>query len=184
MNEVFKRLFLVFAVIPFFLYGCVTTQPNQQNTKKESLLQDFPLPNGEWTSYKKKGGNDIVWEEKGSGDIAMTSVIYGEIVEPSHFREMIDKKGRNLCDKYSSRVISEQPSNGYPSIVWTTVCQQNEFYNKRLYKRITGNDSGYLLMRLWLIEPEKEDWDVWLDYFNEVIVCDPRREQHPCPAGY
>ena len=55
MNEVFKRLFLVFAVIPFFLYGCVTTQPNQQNIKKKVCYKTihYLMENGLLT--RKKG---------------------------------------------------------------------------------------------------------------------------------
>jgi len=167
-----------------FLHGCALTQQVLEN---ENLLQDLPLPGGEWTQYQTKNEDAllITWKKSGSEEVAMTGVVYGFIKTAAYLKEWVETPEKESCDKLASTVISEQPSNGYQSIVWKTICQKEDgFFVKKLHKVISGNDSAYLLKRVWMNEPDEDDWNIWLDYFNEVIVCDSRDDQHPCPAGY
>ena len=114
-------IFLVFT----FLYGCATTY---QGFKNANLIQDLPLPTGEWTSIQvnDKNGLKIIWEKNGSDDYAMTSVAYAFVTSNISFKEFFDREIKDSCDEFSSIVVSEQLSNNYQSVIWKTVCQKRD----------------------------------------------------------
>jgi hypothetical protein len=169
-----------------FLCGLNVAQSVARSYKDENLIMDLPLPNGDWVQRqeKEKGILNIIWKKNRSNDFAMTIIWYWEFMPSNtYYKDGSDNTSKDDCDIYSSTVISEQSSNGYQSMTWESICQQDdEDYTKILFKLIIGNDSSYLLKRLWSKEPKKYDWNVWLDYFKSVIVCDSRGDQHPCPA--
>jgi len=170
-----------------FLYGCATTQTNQQSFSNENLLQSIPLPNGEWTAYQKKEKNmlETMWKKEGSGDFAKTFVLYNETSNTMSYKESDDGFGRKNCDEFKSEILKNETENGYPALTWYSECKRIDgFYTKTINKAIKGNDSTYVLKRVWRNKPEENDWNTWVDYYAKIIACDSRGNNHPCPEGY
>ena len=166
--------------------GCATTPQNPPGLVNENLLQNFPLPNGEWVSRQKKSGNmlEIRWSQSHSKDLAQTFIIYGARREVSAYKEGDDKAGKQDCENFESNVIDGREENGYPALTWYSECRKaNGYYSKTLSKVIRGNDSAYILRRIWRDTPQESDWQGWLDYYKDVTVCDSRGRGHPCPKN-
>ena len=179
------RVFSI-ALVLLAISGCAATPLNPSGLVNENLLQNFPLPNGEWDSRQKKSGNilEIRWAQRNSKDLAQTFIISGAKREVSAYKDGDDKAGKQDCDNFESDAIDDREENGYPTLTWYSECRKaNGYYSKTLSKVIRGNDSAYILRRIWRRAPQEADWQAWLGYYQDVKVCDSRSPDHPCPAN-
>lgn len=87
------------------------------------------------------------------------------------------------CPNFTSEVLEQEPENGYSMIVWRQSCQpSDELTFHSLHKAVLGNDSLYVLNKIWKYEPSNRIRRRWESYFEDVYVCDPVRTEHPCRA--
>lgn len=95
--------------------------------------------------------------------------------------ELRAESNSESCPNFTSEVLEQEPENGYSTIVWRQSCQPSEELTfSSLHKAILGNDSLYVLSKIWKYDPSNRIWRRWESYFEDIYVCDPVRTEHPC----
>ena len=91
------------------------------------------------------------------------------------------------CASFSSEKLSDEPENGYSTVLWRQVCELADGQiMSSLHKTVLGNDQLHILSMIWKEDPPNRAWNQWTNFMNRVYVCDTEREEHPCrtaPAG-
>lgn len=145
----------------------------------ERLQQPLPLPSGQWqqSQLHPQGMTRVTemrWQEV-QGDGVVKSFVFEQQPNADLFatKRIDDAQGQANCDAFfDSKVLDQQPQNGYPQLTWVSDCQtQSGLYSKVLHKVIAGHESLYVFNRLWRHEPLQLEWDLWLEYSKKIHVC-------------
>lgn len=99
---------------------------------------------------------------------------------------------QQACDDVGAGAVSPGMENGYETALRAIACTRSKQWGKgelNLYKVIRGQDRLYVVSRSWRGEPFEKDKlpvgpDVtkqWLNFMQQVRVCDARDAQHACP---
>ena len=178
-----KRSLYILA-ISLLLLGCATE--GSGFSTGENLIQPLPFPGNGWVAYGKVDGSveQYRWissEENGQVD---TSVAKGARRDLAGYLEFDVNLARSKCSAVEREVVAEAPANGYLSATWHTRCELGEGRIRSiLQKAIQGQDSFYLVKRIWPDPPTRADYTAWREYLETVVVCDTRRPGS-CPEGY
>lgn len=185
----FKPVAQMLAVI---LVACVsvpvTAAGNSDWHPGENLVTPFQPDSSEWTAYRKEvaGLKSRMWrKESEPQEMYAVSLISDADFTLEGFRERQDASGWEHCASFSSDIVSEEDVNGYPQLTWQTLCNRSDGRDAVvLQKAIIGNDKLYHVQKVWLSEPAEEAVSDWRERIADVVVCDTRGEEHPCPEGY
>src|SRR4051812_15299296 len=146
---------LGFLLASFFAISCF----GQEALYGENLLQKFPLPTGEWDTYKAKNGSGVMWVEKNNVEKVEVSVLKHSTVTPKEFKTYDENSGKTNCAAFDVNVISDAVTNGHNSIFWKTACtHKDNSVSTTLYKAVKGNDAFYMVKKIWLSVPSKESF--------------------------
>ena len=157
-------------------------------SKGENLLQQLPLPEGQWFAIQSKQGRDEIvdWKKANDPNHARTVILRGQGgYPPDRFREINYQGGSESCSSFKGTVLDETPVNGYDRTIWVGDCVKVDgVATTTLWLFISGRDSSYYLFRQWLGTPEPNSMEQWLDYFKDIRVCDTRgRRKAPCASS-
>lgn len=158
-------------------------------SRGENLLTTFVPSADEWIAYEKSEGNfrSNLWTKKGAEEIDSyaVSVIHKHKQEIAAFREMQDAPGRERCDRFESQTLAESPTNGYPRLVWRTLCENADgFTVSMLHVAIQGRDSFYHVHRIWRSAVPDAELARWQELLQSTDLCDTRRKKQKCPEGF
>lgn len=179
---------LVSILLVATLAGCGATS-KKSVLKNEQLLQTLPLPEGTWEVYQRKPSGNVLqttWLMPSTKDLLQVFVVYGD--GKADLQLVMDgdsKIGRKNCEVlFSSSVVSSNNVNSYPQLTWQSECKtQSGFYSMSMHKAIAGNDSLYMVKRIFKSKPSDVTWRLWSDYLGTISLCDSRRKSHPCPES-
>ena len=90
------------------------------------------------------------------------------------------------CPGGSSRKLSQDAENGYPSAIWVFTCPRNPQTGKpenAWIKVISGSDSLYSVQYAVRRDATDDITRAALAYLQRVSACDTRRADRPCPKG-
>jgi len=180
-----KLLAILCAVL--LLIACQANPSKPSGPQYENLIQKVPLPDGKWKVYQKNENwvLETMWQHESRKDFVKTFVIYNEQRDIEEHKINDDRIGLESCGNFKSTLIINARENGYDALTWFSVCsKQNGFYTKSFNKVIKGNDSSYMVRRVWRAEPSEQEWQTWKKYYQSIIVCDSRLDESPCPGGY
>jgi hypothetical protein len=154
----------------------------------ERLQQPMPLPEGKWTvtqSHPNDMDNvtEVRWQSVNSEDYVQSFVF--EQQPDSNLlktKTIDDQQGQRNCDElFDSQILSQEPVNGYPALVWVSECKSKSgAYSKILHKSLAGKESLYVFNKVWRSLPLQTEWDLWLDYANKIHLCDTKSKSQPC----
>lgn len=155
----------------------------------ENLLTTFVPSANEWIAYEMTEGNfeSGLWKKKGAEDTDWYSVslIRKHKQEVAAFRAIQDAPGRESCDRFESQTLDETLTNGYPRLMWRTLCEDDEGYTASiLHVAIQGRDSFYHVQRIWRSEVPDGDLAEWQALLQSTDLCDTRRKKQKCPEGF
>ncbi len=143
----------------------VTAQP----TATENKTDVFMFPAGE------DGSN---WTEALQQEAYNTTAGMESAQRVYELRSSGDQEN---CPNYVSEVREDDPENGYSTIVWRQSCQPGPGTTfASLHKVVLGNDRLYILSKIWKEKPSGRIWRRWENIFEDIYVCDPTRDEHPC----
>jgi hypothetical protein len=141
-----------------------------------------PHGNGSIAEYVPVGQTVDDWSE-------MLTVQYWRhaTVDPATFLQGVAGRYANHCpgtgvDKAG---IHTGPVNGYVASMMLLRCPNNPATGKpdtTAFRVIKGNDALYSVQYAWPSVPSDEKIKYAMQYLAQVIVCDPRTQDHPCPA--
>ena len=156
-----------------------------------------PVPNN-WTPYSRQAeekdesyvfprGQDLNdWQQALRQESYHTTAGVAAAERVYELRTQGDERS---CASFDSRVLSDEPENGYSSVLWRQVCELESGQTvSSLNKTVLGNERLHIVTMIWKENPSNRAWNQWTNYMNRVYVCDPEREEHPCrgagpPAG-
>ena len=154
-----------------------------------------PLPNG-WTPFQREaeekderyifpsGQEPSDWQQTLRQETYRTTA---GVTRADRVYELRIESDPNSCESFSSDKLSDEPENGYSTVLWRQVCELASGQTlSSLHKTVLGNDQLHILSMIWKENPPNRAWNQWTNYMNRVYVCDTEREEHPCrtaPAG-
>ncbi|MDG2087634.1 MAG: hypothetical protein P8J68_02735 [Arenicellaceae bacterium] len=95
--------------------------------------------------------------------------------------ELRTEGDRSHCVDQNVTLIKQEPENGYSMIEWTDSCTSADAsVMQTLNKIILGNERLYSISKAWKFAPEENDMGIWLNYMNQVYVCDPNTGVNDC----
>jgi len=175
------------SLVLFITVICFTVASYAQSDlhEGESLLQPMPIPGDGWEVSSRNDGasRSVRWSHPTSGESLTTTISNGGRQSTDRFRQINDRTGRSLCDKFSTRTIQEGQVNGCEREIWLAECEQgNSNSFSILHQVIAGRDSTYYVVKRWPDYPGESELDSWIEYFLTFSVCDTRgKRQAPCP---
>jgi hypothetical protein len=154
----------------------------------ERLQQPMPLPEGEWTVTQSNPNDmnnvtEMRWQAVDSENYVQSFVFEQQPNSDLMKTKTIDdQQGQRNCDElFDSQILSKEPVNGYPALVWVSECKSKSgAYSKILHKSIAGKESLYVFNKVWRSLPLQTEWDLWLDYTNKIHICDINSKSQSC----
>jgi hypothetical protein len=182
------------------LAGAVLSSPaSAQQIAGEQLY--VPPPAGWKVAYTNKQDNIEVTEVVPAGQNVQdwTEMLTVQVLldKPVKSPEDILKEQmadfQKECDDVGAGPIGPERENGYDTALRAIACTRSKQWGKgelSLYKVLRGRDRTYIVSRTWRGEPfDKERLPVspdvtkqWLLFMHQVVLCDSRDVQRPCPA--
>ena len=155
----------------------------------ENLL--VGLPAGYKVGHQAKTGALILTEMvpvaetvQDWSEMLTVQVFLGQTRTPESFRNQLAQLWAKSCADSRAAEIWQGAENGYPSAIWLLACPLNKATGKpeiTWFKGIQGNDSFYLVQKAYRFMPTPEQNTPWMQYFNQVSVCDSRLADRACP---
>lgn len=155
----------------------------------ENLITPYKLDAGKWDVLQKNepGLKSMMWrsKDKGMGDAYVVNIYSGSIEALGYIREVQDAPGKERCGSFQSIDLKPIPNQSYESILWRTVCSTGENFKAQILQLvIKGNDSVYHLQKIWRGDVSESEMNEWINTFTKVYLCDTRKPEKACPAGY
>ncbi|MBT5560350.1 MAG: hypothetical protein HOJ88_10720 [Proteobacteria bacterium] len=162
-------------------------QPQIPDVEEESLIF---LPPANWTPFGKKsdGKTDTYAFPKGQEPADWQEAIHYEqyvgtqgVTQARQVFELRTQGGRSNCEDQNVALIKQEPENGYSMVEWSESCTSaDESIMHTLNKVILGNEKLYSVSKAWKFEPEESEMGIWLNYMDQVYVCDPNTGVNDC----
>lgn len=96
------------------------------------------------------------------------------------------------CEDVGAGPAQLSSENGYDSGIRVVACAKTKDGRGEvsLYKVFLGADRTYVISRSWSGKPFEKNkvplpastTEEWLAFMGKVVLCDPRANNHPCPA--
>jgi len=183
----------MFLKIFFFVMALlVSAEPvcSSAELRDENLLQN--IPSGYKIDFQTRKGNMILIEMVPQGEsvrnwteMVTTNIYLGlKSATPESFQAKMQQMWGASCKDSHFAPVTKGKENGYPFAIWIQICPLNQSTGKPEYtwfKAIKGNDSFYVVQKAFKFKPPEEQIPKWMQYLRSVIVCDARRNDHPCP---
>ncbi|MCL1092048.1 hypothetical protein L2744_21095 [Shewanella profunda] len=175
-------LFLVIVILSFSAFS-------DEFNKGENLITPYEMDSDKWDILQKADGSfrSIIWrsKEKGMADAYVVRVHEGNKSTLNKVRETLDAPGQKKCQSFKSIDLEPIPNKNYESLMWRTECTNGtNFKAQTLQLTIKGNDSNYLIQKIWRGEVSDDEIYNWLETLKKVYVCDTREKDKQCPSGY
>lgn len=153
----------------------------------ENLVAPAPSTEG-WDVLKRDEGayTSTLWERKEAGldDSYVVDVLAGYNEQLPAFREEQDAPGKKACKSFDSKVLEDSPTQGYPRLVWRTLCVgEKGFVSTSLQVAIQGRERFYHIQKVWRGEVPDQDLARWRERITAISVCDTRDPKRPCPPS-
>lgn len=158
--------------------------------ENENLL--VAVPSGFRIDYQGKENNFVINEMVPQGESvnAWTTLITVEIflgeknTTPEQYQQTLTERWFNACNDSESYPVANGEENGYKFVLWQLYCPLNQSTQTMEYtylKAIQGNDSFYLVQVAFRHEPSPDEITQWMNYLQDVQVCDSRIAARACP---
>ena len=165
-------------------------QPPVPDVDEETLI--YGLPAG-WQPYGK------------TSDTKVENYFFPEDQSPSDWQEAIhverylDTQGvtesnqvftlrtgeRSECVERNIESLKQEPENGYSMSLWMDSCTSaDSSVMMSLSKVILGNEQLYTVSKAWKFEPNQAQMTRWLNFLNQIYVCDPNTGANECVPPY
>lgn len=153
----------------------------------ENLITPFVPDASEWNLYRDPSdASTMLWKRKANDlDQYAVSIYRKAKIEVDEFRQIQDEAGGETCAAFQSTLVEQGPVNGYPRLVWTSTCKRKDDGTSVIvHMAIKGRDSFYHVLKMWRSDVPSSEVTLWEQRLKEVLVCDTRKKDHPCPEGY
>lgn len=163
--------------------------PPDNGMENENLLVAVP-PGFKLDYYAEQNNmiiNEMVPQNESVNDwatLVTVQIFLGGKDTPEQFQENLTQSWFNACQNSESHPGADGAENGYDFVLWMLYCPLNPSTQKAEYayiKAIQGNDSFYDVQVAFRYEPSDEDVTYWMNYLQDVIVCDTRIVERACP---
>jgi len=180
-----KHLFALLALLSFCLSA-------SEFTRGENLISGFAPAHPYYEKYQLYAKSDPkirsnLWVSKKPGelDTFKIDIVLGDrSADLEELQRSLDMPGEASCTTFHSKNISSDKENGYPQLTWETTCDKDDKSIYIIHKAISGKDNMYLVRKFWYQEVALDAVTPWITTISEFMVCDTRKERHPCPEGY
>ena len=173
-------------LIAFVVVASATTSRAVDLHEGENIIAAFVPSADEWDeSQNPNQPGTVLWTNKTNGnDQYAATVRRGFRTVLAAFRDAQDAPGKERCATFTSTTIDEEPANGYPRLIWRSVCERDaETKSAILHLAVQGNDNFYHIMKIWRLGVTDPDAMLWISRFKQYVVCDTRTPDHPCPVN-
>lgn len=142
----------------------------------------------EWDPYEaaERGHVSMMWQhpQYGFENSFVVDIWYNKRVDPQEYRRRFDLRVEESCVSFDSEVIDVD--SAYESIMWSTRCERSSGISARIVNRlIQGRDSYYHIMKIFMgVDIREAEVEIWRNSISKAYICDTRREDTSCPAGY
>lgn len=171
-------------------------QPTEQPTEPSMGLENENLlagiPSGFKIDHKDKQNNVVISEMVDQSEsvndwttLVTVQVFLGMTnTTPEQYQENMNQLWFNACENSETYPVADGNENGYDFVLWQLYCPLNPSTQKMEYtymKAIQGNDSFYLVQVAFKHEPSNDEITKWMQYLQQVKVCDSRLPDRACP---
>jgi hypothetical protein len=167
-------------------------QIQQANAASENLI--VAMPQGYKVDFQAK--DDAVWttemvpnnESVKKWSEMLTTQVFHQLrgVAPAKFRDQMIKTWGAGCPAATIALVAENMEHGYPVTVWVQTCPKVQATGKpeiTYAKALQGNDRTYLVQKAFRFKPSDQQSAQWLNYLQDVNVCDSRISPKRCNAN-
>ncbi len=173
-------------LIAFVVVASATTSRAVELHEGENIIAAFVPSADEWDEHQNPTqAGTVLWTNKTKGnDQYVATIRRGFRTVLAAFRDAQDAPGKERCDTFTSTTIDEGSANGYPRLIWRTLCERDDGAKSAiLHLALQGDDRFYHIMRIWRLGVTDPDVMLWTARFKQYIVCDTRKPDHPCSEG-
>ena len=174
-------------LIAFVVVASAATSRAVDLHEGENIIAAFVPSADEWAEAQNPAlPGTVLWTNKTNASHQYAATVRrGFRTELATFRDVRDAPGKERCDTFTSTTIDEAPANGYPRLIWRSLCERGDGAESAiLHFALQGNDSFYHIMKIWRLGVTDPDVMLWTARFKRYVVCDTRKpEDHPCPEG-
>jgi hypothetical protein len=106
--------------------------------------------------------------------------------DPDTFVQAVSKRWIGSCENSGVQKLTSGAENGFPFTLWLMSCPLNPGTQKpenTFFKVISGDDSLYIVQYAFRSNLDPSKITPAMKYLKQVISCDTRRADRPCPAG-
>ncbi|OPY15131.1 MAG: hypothetical protein A4E70_00831 [Syntrophus sp. PtaU1.Bin005] len=150
------------------------------------------IPSGYKVDYQVRQGNMLLTEmvphhqsvKNWTEMVTINTHLGLRNISPESYRAKIQQLWDASCKGSQFAPVTKGKENGYPFVLWLSVCPLNPSTGKPEYtwfKAIQGNDSFYVVQKAFKFNPSEEQITQWMTYFRSIRVCDSRLKDRPCP---
>lgn len=151
----------------------------------ETFVPPYDPPASDWelVADPNRPGARIWKSRQNAKDLFRIESIVGAAESLAEIRMALDAPGKASCAVFDTTTLRDRPVNGYPRLVWRTDCRKEDGSKGTfLNLAIRGREGLHLAMKIWQLEVEEAEVDVWLERFEQSYVCVPGEPGPPCPA--
>lgn len=172
------------------------TQPQTGITQSGTGLENENLLAGVPTGFKvdsqDRENNFFISEMVLEGEtvnnwttLITVEIFYGEKnTTPEQYQQTLTERWFGACNDSETYPVADGEENGYKFVLWQLYCPLNQSTQTLEYtflKAIQGNDSLYLVQVAFKHEPSSDEITQWMNYLQDVQVCDSRIPEQACP---
>lgn len=160
--------------------------------RDENIL--IPMQSGFVQGYAARHGSMDIIESVPKGESVenwsrmITSQIFHnqKNTDPDVFAASVAQGWKSACPDSNARKVTSGKENGYPYSLWLFECALNPSTGKpetMWMKVISGDDALYSVQYAYRSFIEREWVAPTMTFLRQVVVCDPRKQEHLCPSG-
>jgi len=179
-------------LVVFMLIAAGADSTMAATLKDETLLT--PLPKDFKVGFQTERGQMVISEfvpkdETVANWSRMITVQIFHVLkhfDPDTFASGMGKQWKAACAQGEVQKAKDGKENGYNFSLWIFTCPLNPQTQKpenMWLKTISGADSLYSVQYAYRKELNKEMIGPAVDYLRQVMACDNRRSDSPCPKG-
>jgi hypothetical protein len=167
--------------------------PTSDLLRGEHIIHLSPLPDYHWSIQPPNEREQIrksmaiertTWDADTQADRVIEQIAHGKrTTDFAPLRDADRRTGQKACSFWSASDEFVSRENGYKTAAWLAHCKlPNDERVTTMKKYIAGDDSTYIITRVWNGIPSTSQIDRWRTYLRDVIVCNSNTTTHPCPT--
>jgi hypothetical protein len=119
-------------------------------------------------------------------EMVTTQVFRGKVVKDiAPFEASVKHQWLSSCPKGGVAPIRAAREHGSEVRLWLQSCPNNPATGRpefTIFKAIAGDDSFYVIQKAFRFLPSQQQIHPWMLFLRDVVVCDSRLPDHPCPV--